>query len=153
MYRKSQAFSLLELMVVMAIMGILSAIAVPAYQHYTARARSLNAEQLVKPWQLGIGVCLQLYGQATQCGQPGQHDVPALPTLFAEPLTTLTIDPNDASITAQFSLLGSDQQALTIRWRPQLNAAGLQWQKHCSDYSAGQSVVSNCQGPLDGSSQ
>ncbi len=54
MKKYQQGFTLIELMIVIAIIGILAAIAIPAYQDYTIRARVVEGFALVGPAKLTV---------------------------------------------------------------------------------------------------
>jgi len=52
-------FTLIELLIVIAIIGILAAIAVPAYQKYTAKARYSEVILAAGPAKTAIDLCVQ----------------------------------------------------------------------------------------------
>lgn len=59
---KQKGFTLIELMIVVAIIGILAAIAIPAYQNYTVRARVLEGFSLAAPAKTAVAESIQSTG-------------------------------------------------------------------------------------------
>lgn len=57
-----RGFTLIELMIVVAIIGILAAIAIPAYQDYTIRARVSEGLNMVAPAKLAVAETLTTNG-------------------------------------------------------------------------------------------
>lgn len=52
--RRERGFTIIELMIVVTIIGIISAIAIPIYQNYVTRAKVVEALQIVRPVQTAV---------------------------------------------------------------------------------------------------
>ncbi len=52
-----KGFTLIELMIVVAIIGILAAVAIPAYSDYTKKAKFTEVVQAVAAVKLAVGIC------------------------------------------------------------------------------------------------
>lgn len=72
--QNQQGFTLIELMIVVAIIGILAAVAIPSYRDYTARAQMSEALSLASGFKTGLAEYYQSEGgfttalKATQFG-------------------------------------------------------------------------------------
>ena len=80
-----KGFTLIELTIVVAIIGILAAVAIPAYSDYTKKAKFSEIVQATHSFKTALEVCVSGQGDFTKC-TAGSNGVPAnigTPTGFA----------------------------------------------------------------------
>lgn len=98
--QNQKGFTLIELMIVVAIIGILAAVALPQYQDYTARAK---ASELM----LAASTARTCVSEKAQVGQnPEDCDSGFTATKYAETLTVSSAGVIDATAPAESDLKG-----------------------------------------------
>lgn len=76
MQKVQQGFTLIELMIVVAIIGILASVALPAYQTYTKKAKFSEVVLSVGPAKLAVELCAAQLGTLTGCNN-SKYGIPA----------------------------------------------------------------------------
>jgi type IV pilus assembly protein PilA len=74
MKKRQQGFTLIELMIVVAIIGILAAIAIPAYQDYTKKAQASECFVLLDGQKVNAGEVYHEDGDFSNFGLEGNLD-------------------------------------------------------------------------------
>ena len=126
-----KGFTLIELMIVVAIIGILAAVAIPQYTQYTKKAKFTEVVMSTQPYKVAVEQCVQsqgITGTITGCAA-GSNGVPAAITATVGKVATLSV--SDAGVINVASATGASlvdgTTSYTYILTPTANANAISW--------------------------
>ena len=126
MKKVQQGFTLIELMIVVAIIGILAAIAIPAYQDYTARAQVSEALNLSAGLKSTI---VEIYNQegSFDNADSGSNGLPASTAVKGDYVNSVSVNNGVITATMKSSDVAAPIAGKTLIMSPVTSAGAITW--------------------------
>jgi type IV pilus assembly protein PilA len=136
--RNHSGFTLIELMIVIAIIGILACLAIPAYQNYTIRAQVTEGLNLAGDWKVAIA---EYY--ASNGAWPSLTDLPDMASSNGTYVSSINVTSGVITITYGTAQTNANLQNQTLTLVPYTDANDdVLWQCGLAAQPTGASIAS-----------
>ena len=121
---EQQGFSLIELMIVLAIIMLLTTLALPSFQHIRDRAAFVEIVQATLPFKIAVAGCVITTGSLNEC-RSGQHGIPDMfHGTRQSHIQRIEVMTKGIIIATAKALHGTKSQLFTYRLTPTLEKNG-----------------------------
>lgn len=146
MKKVQQGFTLIELMIVIAIIGILAAVALPAYQDYTIRAKVSEAVGFGAAAKTSVTECLLSEGGATaSCDSNAKVGLDNTATNISSAIVeSVTVGTNSVIAIALQNTGNTDLNDGTLSFSPTYGNSGVAWKCEISNVALNKYVPRVC---------
>jgi prepilin-type N-terminal cleavage/methylation domain-containing protein len=136
--RKQTGFTLIELMIVIAILGILLAIAIPAYQDYSARAKASEGLNMAASAKMAVSETTLTDGEFPDNNDEAGYTFPDATTY----VTSISVG-TDGVITVETTNTGCGDGDPEFELTPTTSGSGVEW---VCDTTSGGCEPASCRG-------
>ena len=126
-----KGFTLIELMIVVAIIGILAAVAIPAYQDYTVKAKVQEGVNLSNPHRTALGIACSEAALTASVNSNSDLQLAAAASYNGKYIKSVDVNGTSATggtVIITYNAIGSaidvDQ---TIQYAGECGAGGMKW--------------------------